>query len=511
MPIVDFWNNPIAPATLQLVGYRGGGQEFPHDLYSFLLSSLREADQKETALLWRFLQPMQTAWESIYSSSFAVLNLLSAEDCPSEYLDHLRKMVGILDDLAYLWRELTESEQRRLIQYFTRFCRYRGTDLGFIEMLQTMTGQNVVLRDYFYYRWIVSGDYRSQRETALSEDLEGHDPWAISEADVIVGLYPDSVSLIPYGAEYGYRFVVNSLVARTPNPPVGEFVIVRYASKNVWTKSPLKWDGADYFLELPVGYYFGQTVESLPQSVYMFLVGAEPDPYVSDILIEQGGTLTRQAIKGLVRFSRPMSERIYIRYYLIIEGFPNLDRWSLVSGLAIAVEGEVTLGDTTATLLICSKDGADAWENYCAGWRAQSTIVSKAMDLVFMRQSATDYYYVRVVPNPPPTLPAGSWELHQVVSSVDTTLFSGDLDQFDLEVDYYWRVECFVSPWPGGDVQLIRFYQDEVEVFDVVDNPAPWGGAVGTVGIGVEADGEVIVSRVEVHPLPMESDLVALN
>lgn len=515
MGIVDFWNNPLSPATLSLIGYRGSPSDFSHDIYSFLLSSFRESDQKETALVWRFLQPMQEMWEAMYASFFSVFELLSPEDCPTEYLDYLRKQVGILDDLGFVWNELTEGEKRKFIRYFVRFCEFRGTDLGLVELLQTMTGQVITIREFFDYRWIISGDLSTQTETALGREEDSYDPWMISEADIPVGIYPDSVTLVPSGTEYFYRFVVNTLISRNNNPPVGEKIIVRYAAKGFWYKTPLKFDGTDYFIELEVGEYFGQTIQTLPQSPYMFLVGGEPDPYVSDILIEDREGLSHAAVKALVRFARPLSERIYIRYYNILEYFSTLDRWTLESGLASLVDGEVTLGDTSATVLVCNHEGSDAWANYCVGFRIQSQIEGKSTDLLFMRQSSSDCYYVRLSANAAGTLPAGVWELRKIVGGFDTLIANGNLDTFDLNVSYYFRIECFLSSklvlgvWE--DIQLFRFYQDEVEIYDGFEFPPSWGGGIGTVGVKVEADGEAILSRVYVHPLPMESDLVALN
>ena len=59
MAIVDYWNNPLVVAPTQVIGFRGDIEDFPHDLYSFLLSTIREADQADVALIWRWLQPMQ--------------------------------------------------------------------------------------------------------------------------------------------------------------------------------------------------------------------------------------------------------------------------------------------------------------------------------------------------------------------------------------------------------------------------------------------------------------------
>ena len=67
MAITDAWLNPLTPgSTISVLGYREDLEEFPHDLYSFFISSIRNADVKDVRLLWRWLYGMQLEWQHIY-------------------------------------------------------------------------------------------------------------------------------------------------------------------------------------------------------------------------------------------------------------------------------------------------------------------------------------------------------------------------------------------------------------------------------------------------------------
>lgn len=512
MAILDYWNNALVPTPVAVIGYRGRDTEFPHDLYSFLLSTIREKDQNEgLALIWRWLQPMQDMWESQYGLIKDVPKLKSPSDCPAALLDHLRKDVGILNDLDYIWSELSEAEQRRFIRYFVRFLKFRSTGFGLDEMLETMSGQPVEIQGYFYFRWILSGEASSQQETALGREDDEYDPWLISEPNMASGIIPDAVSVATVGGQIYYTFVLNALVDALVELPVPSMVYIKLMGTNAGQYAPLIFDGSDWKATCDPDFVFDQSETSLVTKVSNFRTAFESDEFVFDVLVEDVATLNHPMMQGLVRFSRPMSERVYIRYYSLIEKFRSFDRWTKITGTATwsSTNHNVTLGSGAAESRIdLNLTGSTDWANYCVTTKLKHTVNGKYTTILFMVQNATNYYYLKLVPATPPTIPAGQWEIHRVAAGVDNVIASGDLDWLDSGVDYMWRVECVVSERPAGDVRLFRVYQDE-NLLTTTEDPIAAGGSVkGNIAIAVETGGSLTVSRVFVHPLPMVSDFV---
>lgn len=514
MALFDYWLNPLTVGATQVIGHRGEVEDFQHDLYSFLISTIREQDQAQTALIWRWLQVMQEFWESQYGQILAIPVLNSPEDCPEIYLDHLRKKIGIMDDISYLWTPLTTTEKRRLIKFFVRFLRYRSTSFGIDEVVETMSGQPAEFFGYFNYRWILSGDGSRNMETAIGREDDNYDPYLLSETNMPVGLIPDTVSTATVGGYTLYTFVVNELVAST-SETIPEKVYVRFLGTGAAIHAPLIYDGSDWTVTTEQDYIFLQPPSSLSTEPSNFRVSFETDEYVSDILMVDDGTLNRDMIVGLVRFSRPSSENIYIRYYNFIDLFDNFGQWDEISTTATIAYSETNKnvvlgdsGDTEDAIIQANPDESDDWNSYAVHVKMQHNISNKYYVIRFMVQGVNDYYYLKITPATPPTIPAAAWELRKYVSGSDSLMVSGSLDQMDIDVDYIWRIESYTSTRPGGDVQVLRVYQDENLLTTYDDDPAPWGGGVGTIELVCELTGQMTVSRVLVHPIPQEFDFV---
>jgi len=514
MTILDVWNNPLGVPTTTAFGYRGEYEEFPHDLYSFLQSSVREADQKDVALLYRWMRPMQNFWEQEYYAIHSLSNLYSPEDCPEELLNYLRKNIGILDDLSYLWGVLTTNERRRLIKYFVRFLTYRGTDYGIAEMITTMTGYPIMLRNYFFYRWLLSGDTDLYMETALGcEDEAGYDPWIISEEETPIGYEPDLVSILtdPVSGDDYYLIEVTSLVDAVTNPPVPLRVAIRCRVTGETVFDHLYQSGSQWYVRLLDDYFFGQSDLSRSTTTTDFQCGFEIDQYVSDILVVDDGLINRDMVKGLIRFARPMSERFYIRYYKLIEDFKSIDGWETIAGTAEhnSDDKTVTIGDAAVeTIFSLDYLSSDTWDDYGFVYKGQMNSYSKYYEIRFMVQDSDNYYYFQVERQPIPTFPNATWELGSCVAGVRGSLDTGTIDSLDIDIDYTWRVECFQSIRPGGAVQIIRCYQDENILVDYVEDPISWLNAYGSIQFVVEDGAEWLVDRIRCHPIPGEYDFV---
>lgn len=512
MTIYDYWSNPLIPVPIQVIGYKDAIEDFPHDLYSFLLSTIREQDQEGTALLWRWLQPMQQMWESQYASILAVPYLKSPSECPISLIDYLRKDIGIMDDMDYIWSYLTDLEKRKFIKFFVRFLKFRSTGFGLDEMIETMTGLRVEIQNYFDFRWIVSGDSIYEMETALGREDDRYDSWMLSECNMESGGIPDEVIVTSVSGMTFYNFILTDFVSKIANPPVPQWIYIKHIGMGEGEYALLYTDGTDWRAITSPDYIFGQSPSSLTTTVSSFRVAFESDEYVFDVIVEDDGTLNRDMVVGLAKFSRPQSERIYVRYYNFVELFKSFDRWDEISGTATWSESNqnVVLSDVIDdTVIQINLSDALNWVSYGLHVKMQHSVHNEPMQIRFMVQDTTNFYYLRLISSEPPTIPAGTWNLRRVVAGVDVLLDSGNLEWFDIDVDYMWRIESVTVDRPGGQVQVMKLYQDENLLATVIDNPAPWGGNVkGTVEIMVDHDNTLIVSRVLIHPIPMESDYV---
>lgn len=519
MAVTDFWGNTLDTNTGTAIGYRGTFEEFPHQLYSFILSTVRDADQKETALIYRWMTPLQQHWESQYASILSLPNLYSPELCPEVLLEYLRKNIGITDDLSYLWGVMNETERRRLIKYFIRFCQYRFSSYGVNEIIEAMTGVEVFIYGFFHYRWLLSGDFDSETEGSIGREEAESDMWLISEEDMPVGIIPTDVSVLTdptSGSDY-YVLQVDSLIESVTEYPVPQNCIVRCLLTGESIVAPIYEDGGNYFIQLAINYFFEQSETDPSEEVGDFRVSFEPDPFVFDIFIVDDGTLNRNMVRGLARFSRPASERIYIRYHKLIETYQEnvIERWSTITGTVVINEDDryVVIGDSTTppgTLSIHELiyTGADEWQDYSIVIKAEADTNEKYIEFRFMYQNTNNYYYFRATPKTPPAYRGGEWELGVNVSGTPSVLDSGTMEWFDINVNYVWRIISHVETRSGGDVQHIWVYQDENEIVEYVEDPISWSSAFGTIQLVAEDGTEMTVTVVRVRGYPGENDYV---
>lgn len=524
MTIIDSWMNPATGATATILGYREDLEEFPHDLYSYFLSSIRELDIANVRLLWRWIQGAQREYESLYGKILSLPLLLSPDYCPEAYLDYLKEIVGITDDVNYLWGVLDTNEKRRLIKYFVRFLLYRSTPIGIIEMIENMTGKNVEVKDFFDMRWIISGD--TEMETAIGRlDEKASDPNLLTEFTNTISEVPDTVSLVTISGNVHYQFVLNSLIINHPDyarlfdtlEPFGrmpKFVRLYYRPTSGSIIVPLTLMGEGVVARTPKDYYFGQDSSSLSINKDDFRVGWDCDPYVFDINVDDADdTLNHAAVEAMAKFFRPLSERIYIRYYKHIEKFENEDNWTLLEGTCVFDNDEkiIYLGGVNYSRYRLIVDGSSTWESYVIVVKASINEDDKFFEIRWNVADDDNYLYWQVTPGIPPTLPAGAYEYGKCVGGVRVASAAGFIDQLDSDVDYVWRIVCL-----DGRVEpdlttrmIIEVYQDENRVYNayvnITDEPQ-----TGTVELVSEAGTEVVVKELKTHSFPMTSVYVGL-
>jgi len=346
--ITDVWLNPVT-GTAAVLGYNQAVTEFPHELISFIQSTIVAADRKEVSLLYRFFYTLQQEWKSIYGKILTLPDLYKPESVEAAVLEYLRYNVAIADNLNYVWGTLGEMGKRRLIKYFIQFLVLRSTDLGLTELFETMTGRPIELFSFFDYQWIISGDGEYNEETALGEEEEGFDPWLISEYHEAFGITPDAVSVPAYGGTYRYEFSIDTVVAAflATESYVPEQIRVTYKPSLKSFVGFVYESGGSYYVDGPPDYYFEQvgSVATYSTDVNDFRVGFEIDQYIYDIcLMDEEETLSHEMCQALAKFSRASHERVYLRYYRLIEHFDEDDTdWTLGSGASIDVENKVLI------------------------------------------------------------------------------------------------------------------------------------------------------------------------
>lgn len=508
--LTDAWLNPVT-GTASTLGYNERLEEFPHDLYSYYQSSIIEQDRKNGRLLYRYLMQMQQEWESIYGKILSVPDLLNPDITPEEALEYLKTNVAITDDLNYLWGVLDTLEKRRLIKFFAIFIAFRSTRFGIKLMFETMTGRPIDIRSYFYFRWLLSGESEFDRETAIGEEDAEFDPWLISEYHEAIGIEPDSVSLVPYGSNERYRFKIDSVVAEylSHEDSLPEYIRITYRGtfESILARVVFNPFGSlSYYAYSPVGYYFDQ-IAAYSERTSDFRVGFEIDQYIFDINVMDDGSLNRPMVENLAKFIRPSHERIYIRYYYLIEKFSeeNSD-WEYINATLDEDENTVTLSDDSSNQSIeYVHSNVSNWSNEYASIRARNKANEKYFKIYICYQDSDNYIMLQVTPNTPPHIPAGTWELWEVSTAFGVTLISsGSLDHFDLDVYYVWHLLSVVE---DSNITY-QAYQDGELLISATMTPSPWTNATGTIKLESENGGEVEIDTVRVSTFPRESTYV---
>jgi hypothetical protein len=198
-----------------------------------------------------------------------------------------------------------------------------------------MSGRPIDLFSYFYYQWILSGSeaVEMHTESGLGEYMDENDPWLISEYHHGYGIQPDAIFLIHYSPSISsYRFRIDTLIARfleteTTAIPQMVRIVLKTTRKSILARIYI--NGGSYYVQTPPNYHFEH---GPPYSVNVtdFITGFDVDQYIYDIAIMDDGSLNRPMIEALGEFIRATHERIYIRYYHLIEKFNyKNDEWNL--------------------------------------------------------------------------------------------------------------------------------------------------------------------------------------
>jgi phage tail-like protein len=142
-------------------------QDFSSDLYRFLPQVVRDADQKAGGLLERYLIGPQLVWEGQVDDVFRLDTLHDLEKIEDQWLQYLKWTVGWTSALDDITRDLDAPTLRKLIRLSVGLWKLKGTEIAYKDAIRILTGRDVVVRNWFAYRWVVgvTGFWQQGRET----------------------------------------------------------------------------------------------------------------------------------------------------------------------------------------------------------------------------------------------------------------------------------------------------------------------------------------------------------
>lgn len=189
MAITDIYYNPIDPSSVSFYSLKiTESPEFPHDIYSFLIGSVREADQTYgDELILRWLASAQSEFEDTYERILSLLDIVDPEFAPEDVLKYLKWIVGFTSKLDHVTGGLTTAELRRLISIAAKTWKYKGTEYGIMETLEAISARSVRILNWFFFRVIVD-------EVELGREELDVDFWLLDQPGMTPSVLPDAVT-----------------------------------------------------------------------------------------------------------------------------------------------------------------------------------------------------------------------------------------------------------------------------------------------------------------------------
>lgn len=147
------------------------------DMYSFLIKPIRDQDiQAGKEFVRRFLLGGQAVWQMTIEKIESIKKLWSITECPDEFLQYLKRIVGWTPDLDKITEGLNYATLRRLIAVSVPIWKTRSTETSIIDVLYTIVPGRARLWSWFDLRWVLD-------ITIISEEHQGRDPWVLAIQD----------------------------------------------------------------------------------------------------------------------------------------------------------------------------------------------------------------------------------------------------------------------------------------------------------------------------------------
>jgi phage tail-like protein len=482
MTIQDYALNPIDANSASFAAF-GAADVFPHDIYSFLIESIRIADRDLADLfLLRYLEAMQSEFEDTYERIESLRNLLDPDLCPVEGLKYLKWIVGFTSRLDFLTGDLSEDQLRLLISIGARMWKLKGTDAGLAFAIGAVSTYPVRILPWFFFRTLVD-------EVEVGRAELDVDPWLIDRPGMNPSVRPDGVAV----AGGRLTFDLTTLLGATEAVP--HDVRIRYVPGKETQVGRSYWHlGANRVLS---GDLFGQAAPST--NVDDYRVGVDPDEYVSDLRVidtKVPGALDRDLVENLVRVLRPHGERYFVRYLDFADTFRGASFWSAVTGAVShdPDEGRMYLGpDAAESEAKTDFDNDGSWTEYQAmvQFKLRDGDASKWFDLRFYYTNPVDHYAVRVNPT------SRTVSLERMTAGVRTVLDSVVLPAFHLDTLYVIRVATLDT----GAGHQIKYYLSGNLLGTVVDADH----AAGKLAVATAVGQLATVTFAELFQFPLES------
>lgn len=467
MAISDLATNPILATSASFAGFNAP-DPFPHDIYSFVISAIRQCDRDVgDLLLLRFVEAAQSEFEDTYARVESLRDLHDPERCPAAALKHLKWIVGLTSKLDELTGNLTEDELRILISIAVKLWKVKGTDAGLALAAGVFSTYPVRILNYFLFRIIVG-------EVEIAREELNVDPWLIDEAGLSPSELPAAVAEIA-GPPARIKLDLTPVLGATEAVP--HAIRVQYVPDKVTEFAESQWDGS-----ANVVYSAGLMGQTSPVSTTLndYRVGVDPDEFVSDLRVVDDGTgvLNRDLLENLIRTLRGSSERINVRYLDFQDTFRDALFWTVPAGVAVhtPASGIIELGDAAEAEIVTDFPIDSTWTEIHAAvqFKQRDATAGEWSEVRFYRTDSLNFYAVRLDPA------TRVVSLDRVTAGVRTTLDSVTLLNYHVGLFYVISVQTEDT---GAGHQL-RYLLDNNVLGTVVDSDHTAGklGVASAVG-----------------------------
>ena len=464
----------------------------PNHIIEFIIQPIREADERNGAdFLRRFLDGPQSEWERIDQMIRDIPNLWSVDDCPDEYLQYLKNIVGWTIELSSITDALSNNELRRLISVSGQLWKGRGSEVTLTDVLYFATGARCRYYNWFDFRWLIptvgppdavawfgAAQFVFQIDTLAGTVKRDGMLWEVTALETGSSAQGQMSGDVVSGF---YLFVYDQLGYPGAPSSIPDNYSIRQA--------------------FPVGTELGEEHEGRDPWIIDL-----PDPavagsdYVSNLRVVDDSTLNRTLVDDLVELMRSMGESWEVTYLGLLDRFTtdgDNTQWEPPPGYALNVSGgTLSFGQTGVYMsTYCIAPNA-VWDQAAYSTRLRAEAAA-TVSMMFHFLDVDNTYYVEV------TFEEGSSGTSLILgcisSGTPTTLGTADMSAFPLYANVYYTHRMVVTD--EGSSKRIQVYVDGSEVLDVLHgSPLNYG----TIGFLV-SDGVVEIDEVEVVLLPADA------
>lgn len=500
----------LTPIVNAFLGYRPQPDElddFPFEIYRFIIRSLRDNDQNEaiggTRLLERFLLGPQEVWFNLFLAGSKLNTIFDPEEIDEPYLRALATLVGFGSDLIDIVGIATKEELRRIIAGAIEFWKQRWLDLGVVAAIRLITGNRFKIRDFFDFRFIVG-------ETRIEEDLKNTDPNMISvktrnffrtadDGETWYDTTPytfHSDSQLPKTDDIGGYIVIFDDVG---TPTLNGFyeVIAVDCCAEIW------------YIDSGIGFPRAATSQS-------WFIAFPYDEYITEIRVVDEktgqGEVNRNLLEKLLAQQRPSSERFNIVYVDFLDLFqvPNdLGQWGEYPGPSsnltkfLVEDGKLILASTglSAGVALTNRPTAD-WKNF--QWKSKAALGSSTglIAFLFYFEDIDNYLQLLIEYT---GFGTGKLYLYEMIGGSSNLLDTWNHPSLNTETFWTYTIETY--NYVSGDVR-IRIFVDGNLVIDEISTPTYTSGNIAFMTL---LSSELWVEETELWEYPLDISRIGPN